>query len=104
MFDFDGVIDRSLGSTLTSEHMNRFLNEFEVMGGAHRLAESSQSKNLNSWNDPLGALIIGVHQLKLSGWKPEECGAIENELITWSKRGLSETEGSFLRSFLELCF
>ncbi|KRH36357.2 hypothetical protein GLYMA_10G298000v4 [Glycine max] len=74
--------------------LSRFLNEFEVMGGAHRLAESIQSKNLNSWNDPLGALIIGVHQLKLSGWKPEECGAIENELITWSKRGLSETEGN----------
>jgi phosphoglucan,water dikinase len=54
-----------------------------------------QSKNVNSWNDPLGALIIGVHQLKLSNWKPEECAAIENELIAWSTRGLSESEGNF---------
>ena len=82
--------------------MNRFLNVLEVLGSACWLAANVQSKNVNSWNDPLGALAIGVHQLKLSNWKPEECGAIENELIAWSKRGLSEREGSLLRSFLEL--
>lgn len=64
------------------------------MGGASWLAANVQSKNVNLWNDPLGALIIGIHQLKLSGWKPEECGAIENELIAWSKRGLHEREGN----------
>ncbi|TKY50532.1 Phosphoglucan, water dikinase [Spatholobus suberectus] len=74
--------------------LSRFLNELEVMGGARWLVANVQSKNVNSWNDPLGALIIGVHQLKLSNWKPEECGAIENELIAWSKRGLSEREGN----------
>ncbi|RDX98549.1 Phosphoglucan, water dikinase, chloroplastic, partial [Mucuna pruriens] len=74
--------------------LSRFLNELEAMGGAHWLAANVQSKNVNSWNDPLGALIIGVHQLKLSSWKPEECGAIENELIAWSKRGLSEREAN----------
>ncbi|KAK2405742.1 Phosphoglucan, water dikinase, chloroplastic [Trifolium repens] len=74
--------------------LSRFLNVLEVMGGAGWLAENLQSKNVNSWNDPLGALIIGVHQLKLSNWKPEECAAIENELIAWSTRGLSESEGN----------
>ncbi|XP_014513502.1 phosphoglucan, water dikinase, chloroplastic [Vigna radiata var. radiata] len=74
--------------------LSRFLNELEVMGGASWLAANVQSKNVNLWNDPLGALIIGIHQLKLSGWKPEECGAIENELIAWSKRGLHEREGN----------
>ncbi|KAL2323805.1 hypothetical protein Fmac_022863 [Flemingia macrophylla] len=74
--------------------LSRFLNELEVMGGACWLAANVQSKNVNSWNDPLGALIIGVHQLKLSGWKPEECGAVESELIAWSKKGLSEREGN----------
>ncbi|XP_020206268.1 phosphoglucan, water dikinase, chloroplastic [Cajanus cajan] len=74
--------------------LSRFLNELEAMGGARWLAANVQSKNVNSWDDPLGALIIGVHQLKLSGWKPEECGAIENELIAWSKKGLSEREGN----------
>lgn len=80
--------------------MNRFVNVLEVMGGAQWLAANLLSKNVNSWNDSLGALIIGVHQLKLSNWKPEECGAIENELIAWSTRGLSEREGNFLRSLL----
>ncbi|XP_027367646.1 phosphoglucan, water dikinase, chloroplastic isoform X2 [Abrus precatorius] len=74
--------------------LSRFLNALEVMGAAHWLAANVESKNVNSWNDPLGALIIGVHQLKLSSWKPEECGAIENELIAWNKRGLSEREGN----------
>lgn len=72
------------------------------MGGASWLAANLESKNVNSWNDPLGALIIGVHQLKLSNWKPEECNAIENELIAWSTRGLSESEGKFFRSLIEL--
>ncbi|XP_027189138.1 phosphoglucan, water dikinase, chloroplastic isoform X2 [Cicer arietinum] len=74
--------------------LSRFLNVLEVMGGAGWLAANLQSKNATSWNDPLGALIIGVHQLKLSNWKTEECGAIENELIAWSIRGLSESEGN----------
>lgn len=74
----------------------------EVMGGARWLAANVQSKNVNAWNDPLGALIIGVHQMKLSGWKPGECAAIENELLAWKKRGLSEMEGRFPMSLLEL--
>lgn len=69
------------------------------MGGARSLAANVQSKNVNAWNGPLGALIIGVHQLKLSSWKPEECAAIENELLAWKNKGLSEMEGSFLMPF-----
>jgi phosphoglucan, water dikinase len=84
--------------------MNRFLNVLEVMGGASWLAANLESKNVNSWNDPLGALIIGVHQMKLSNWKPEECGAIENELIAWSARGISESEGNFCTPLLELFY
>lgn len=78
----------------------RFANELEAMGGAHWLAQNVKSKDVSSWNDPLGALIVGVHQLRLSGWKPEECAAIENELLAWKTRGLSETEGN--SSFLFL--
>ncbi|XP_054804581.1 phosphoglucan, water dikinase, chloroplastic isoform X2 [Prosopis cineraria] len=74
--------------------LSRFLNVLDVMGGAGWMAANVESKNVNAWNDPLGALIIGVHQLKLSSWKPEECAAIENELLAWKKRGLSEMEGS----------
>ncbi|MED6113696.1 Phosphoglucan, water dikinase, chloroplastic [Stylosanthes scabra] len=74
--------------------LSRYLNVLEVLGGARWLDANVQSKNVASWNDPLGALTIGVHQLKLSNWKPEECGAIENELIAWSKQGLSDFEGN----------
>ncbi|XP_050141844.1 phosphoglucan, water dikinase, chloroplastic [Malus sylvestris] len=74
--------------------LSRFLNELDALGGAHWLAENVKSKDVSSWNGPLDALIVGIHQLSLSGWKPEECAAIENELIAWKARGLSEKEGS----------
>ncbi|CAN6580302.1 unnamed protein product [Malus baccata var. baccata] len=74
--------------------LSRFLNELDALGGAHWLAENVKSKDVSSWNGPLDALIVGIHQLSLSGWKPEECAAIENELVAWKARGLSEREGS----------
>ncbi|KAF3959430.1 hypothetical protein CMV_015752 [Castanea mollissima] len=74
--------------------LSRFLNVLETVGGAHWLAKSVKARNINSWNDPLGAL---VHQLGLSGWKPEESAAIENELLAWRERALSEREGCVWR-------
>ncbi|KAL0365839.1 UNVERIFIED_CONTAM: Phosphoglucan, water dikinase, chloroplastic [Sesamum radiatum] len=74
--------------------LSRFLNALEAVGGAHWLADNVEQKNVNSWNDALGALAISVHQLGLSGWKPDECRAIGNELLAWKERGLLETEGS----------
>ncbi|GMY32182.1 phosphoglucan, water dikinase, chloroplastic [Fagus crenata] len=74
--------------------LSRFLNVLEAVGGAHWLAKSVEARNIHSWNDPLGALVVGIHQLGLSGWKPEESAAIENELLAWRERGLSEMEGS----------
>lgn len=41
-------------------------------------------------------MIIGIHQLALSGWKPEECTAIEAELLAWQEKGLFDREGTFL--------
>ncbi|KAH0855550.1 LOW QUALITY PROTEIN: hypothetical protein HID58_007906 [Brassica napus] len=49
-------------------------------------------KRLSSWNDPLDALVLGVHQVGLSGWKQEECLAIGNELLAWRERDLLEKE------------
>ncbi|KAL0323376.1 UNVERIFIED_CONTAM: Phosphoglucan, water dikinase, chloroplastic [Sesamum angustifolium] len=74
--------------------LSRFLNALEAVGGAHWLADNVEQKNVNSWNDALGALAISVHQLGLSGWKPDECRAIRNELLAWKERGLLETEGN----------
>lgn len=45
-----------------------------------------ESQNVSSWNDPLDALVLGVHQVGLSGWKQEECLAIGNELLPWRER------------------
>lgn len=73
----------------------RYLNALENEGGAGWLAENVKSKNVSSWNDPLGVLIMGVRQLGLSGWKPEECNAIGNELLSWQEKGLFEREGIF---------
>ncbi|XP_050236543.1 phosphoglucan, water dikinase, chloroplastic isoform X2 [Mercurialis annua] len=74
--------------------LSRLLNTLENVGGAKWLSDNVNSKNVSSWNDPLRALVVGVRQLGLSGWKPEECAAIGSELLAWQEKGLSEKEGS----------
>ncbi|ESQ32164.1 hypothetical protein EUTSA_v10003634mg [Eutrema salsugineum] len=73
--------------------LSRFLNALETIGGAVQLAKDVESGNVASWNDPLDALVLGVHQVGLSGWKKEECLAIGNELLAWRERDLLEKEG-----------
>ncbi|GAB2221724.1 hypothetical protein Droror1_Dr00012910 [Drosera rotundifolia] len=73
---------------------SRFLNSLDATGGASWLVETLESKHVNSWNGPLDALLIGISQLGLSGWKAAECSAIRNELHAWKEKGLSEKEGS----------
>ncbi|KAK9082642.1 hypothetical protein Scep_029113 [Stephania cephalantha] len=67
--------------------LSRFLNALEVMGGSTWLAQNFGSKNVRSFNDPLDALATSIRQLGLSGWKPNECIAIENELQVWKQKG-----------------
>ncbi|KAJ8547034.1 hypothetical protein K7X08_010620 [Anisodus acutangulus] len=74
--------------------LSRFVNAVDALGGADWLAENVTQKNVSSWNDPIGALTVGTQQLGLSGWKPEECKAVGNELLSWKERGISENEGS----------
>ncbi|KAJ3671942.1 hypothetical protein LUZ60_008021 [Juncus effusus] len=74
--------------------LSRFLNEIESKGGSNWLAESvNESTIAKSWNDPIEALIVGIKQVKLSGWRSEECNAICNELDAWKQKGLNEKEG-----------
>lgn len=82
--------------------LNRFLNELDSAGGAHWLAKNVETKNVSAWNDPLSALVVGIYQLGLSGWKPEECTAICNELVAWQEKGLSEKEGDITLTLLIL--
>ncbi|CAH8388567.1 unnamed protein product [Eruca vesicaria subsp. sativa] len=72
---------------------SRFLNGLESMGGAVQLAKDVESRSVSSWKDPLDALVLGVQQVGLSGWKQEECLAIGNELLAWRERDLLEKEG-----------
>ncbi|XP_051150786.1 phosphoglucan, water dikinase, chloroplastic isoform X2 [Andrographis paniculata] len=74
--------------------LSRFLNALEAVGGAGWLAENVVQNNVSSWSDTFGALVISILQLGLSGWNPEECQVIRNELLAWQGRGLLETEGS----------
>ncbi|KZV40911.1 phosphoglucan, water dikinase, chloroplastic, partial [Dorcoceras hygrometricum] len=70
--------------------VSRFLNALEARGGAIWLAESIQQNNADSWTEPIDALVISIHQVGLSGWKPDECMAIGNELLAWQKKLLLE--------------
>ncbi|KAL6504566.1 Phosphoglucan, water dikinase, chloroplastic [Orobanche gracilis] len=74
--------------------LSRFLNALEAIGSAHWLTKNAQQKNVCLWADSLAALVVGIHQLGISGWKPEECRVIGDELLAWQERGLLETEGS----------
>ncbi|KAK1270965.1 hypothetical protein QJS04_geneDACA004426 [Acorus gramineus] len=73
--------------------LSRFLNALEDLGGSSWLAQHASSRDASTWNDPLNALAIGLRQVELSGWKPEECKAIESELLAWQQRGLADKEG-----------
>ncbi|TYH03746.1 hypothetical protein ES288_A09G243800v1 [Gossypium darwinii] len=74
--------------------LSRLHNTHEAMGGTNWLADHLDTKKASSWNNPLRSLILGVHQLGLSGWKPGECAAIGSELTAWQEKGLLDKEGS----------
>ncbi|KAE8708781.1 Phosphoglucan [Hibiscus syriacus] len=99
--DYSFVLLSSLDLSSSKLVLGRLwlLNMLEAKGGANWFADNIEEKNISSWNDPLGVLIVGVNQLSLSRWKPEECAAIENELTAWQEKGLFEKEGSSLVLF-----
>lgn len=73
--------------------LSRYINALEALGGSASLAQGV-ARNTSIWDDALDALIIGINQVSFSGWKPEECVAIRNELLSWKQKGLSESEVS----------
>uniref|UniRef100_A0ACD6A9N6 Uncharacterized protein n=1 Tax=Avena sativa TaxID=4498 RepID=A0ACD6A9N6_AVESA len=73
--------------------LSRYINGLEALGGSASLAQCV-ARDTSVWDDTLDALIIGINQVSFSGWKPEECIAIGNELLSWKQKGLSESEGS----------
>lgn len=49
--------------------------------------------NVQPFNFPLGATVLGIRHLGLSGWQTAECLAIENELHAWQHAGIVDREG-----------
>ncbi|KAJ4818910.1 hypothetical protein LUZ62_031476 [Rhynchospora pubera] len=74
--------------------LSQFLNAVESAGGSSWIAQSVESTNTGLFNAPIDALIAGVNQVRLSGWRPDECSAISSELDAWKNKVLSEKEGS----------
>lgn len=57
-------------------------NILEQGGGYHSLAEARD----RDWALPIGATVLGLRHMGLSGWNPAECAALENELAAWQRQ------------------
>ncbi|CAM0912375.1 unnamed protein product [Alopecurus aequalis] len=66
--------------------LSRYINGLEALGGSASLAQCV-ARDTSVWDNTLDALIIGINQVSFSGWKPEECIAIGNELLSWKQKG-----------------
>ena len=46
---------------------------------------------------PIGAAVLAVRHVGLSGWQPQECAAVENELTAWQQPGEFSSTDNALR-------
>ncbi|KAH7438540.1 hypothetical protein KP509_04G019300 [Ceratopteris richardii] len=72
--------------------LSRFCNVIDSMGGSEMLVNQAKSRSVNDWNHPLGAVVLGIRHLGLSGWQQGECMAIENEVMAWQSAGIIEKQ------------
>ena len=54
-----------------------------AQGGAETLVLGKDGE----WALPIGASVLAVRHIGLSGWQPAECMALENELTAWQHQG-----------------
>jgi hypothetical protein len=66
----------------------------DAQGGAQLLSDAQSDK---AWSLPLGAAVLGVRQLGLSGWEQAECFALENEIGAWQQAGHLSSPAAALR-------
>ena len=62
-------------------------------GGAEALAKAGDE----AWRMPLGAAVLSVRHIGLSGWSQAECAALENELTAWQQAGKFQERDQALR-------
>jgi phosphoglucan,water dikinase len=63
--------------------LSRFMNSIDEKGGSDYLVDG----NDGAWALPIGALVLSLRHIGLSGYKQSECMALENELMTWQQMG-----------------
>ncbi|CAI5481687.1 unnamed protein product [Closterium sp. Yama58-4] len=72
--------------------LSRFLNElFDEEGGdkaAEGMAGEIRMGQLGHVGVALGAAVLGLRHLGLSGWNQAECFCLENELASWQAAGI----------------
>lgn len=62
-----------------------------AQGGAAALATADDKE----WALPIGAAVLAVRHMGLSGWQTADCAAVENELTAWQRAGeLTEAENA----------
>ena len=64
-----------------------------LQGGPDALASGADA----AWALPIGAAVLAVRHVGLSGWQPRECAAVENELAAWQKLGEFSSADNALR-------
>ena len=73
--------------------LSRFINALEAQGGAAAIVAGSDG----GWALPIGALVLGLRQVGLSGFEQQECMALERELATWPRMGGFKERDNALR-------
>eukprot|EP00898_Chlorokybus_atmophyticus_P001306 jgi/Chlat1/2176/Chrsp17S02751 len=67
--------------------ISRLLNVLDAEGGAEGLVERSAKGVATAWNAPLGAAVLALRNVGMSGWQAGECISIEHELEAWQTAG-----------------
>ena len=66
-----------------------------MQGGSEGLAGATDA----GWAQPIGAAVLGIRHMGMSGWEPAECIAVENELAAWQKAANFATQTNALRYY-----
>lgn len=74
--------------------LSRYVNDMHDSGAVGLL---TQGRN-DVWAHPLGMLVLSVRHLGMSGWKPAECFALDADIATWQKLGVTSSQVRLLHA------
>lgn len=64
------------------------MNEAESQGGPQRMSEEAKGGTPRLFDSCIGATVLALRQVGLSGWQQAECLCLEQELAAWQKAGV----------------